>query len=330
MDVIGFAFDEQGVKDFYPADEFAALQAKADVRLLGHYDAADFFERAKDVTILSGAWDMPQLTPEILAKLPHLRAIAYAAGTVKYFVTPESYARGIRVTTAMHANAIPVAETTAALLTLVNKNWFGCQDAIREDGNFDRSEEIKGFGNYQVKVGLIGYGAIVRELLPRLDHMVFDIMVYDPYVDDQVLRDVGVEPVNDLLEIARRSEIVSLHAPNIPETQQMCSAAFFNAMQDGATFINTARGALVNEDDLVAALKTGRISALLDVTWPEPPEPGHPFYSLPNCWLTPHLAGSTGRELRRMGSFALKEIDALLDDQPLHYEVTEDMLARMA
>ena len=234
--------------------------------------------------------------------------MCYAAGSVKGFVTDASYARGVQITTAMHANAIPVAEVTIALIILANKQWFAAQDQIRQGGATVCVElkEAGSKGNYGATIGLIGFGAIGREVVSRLQAFHLNVLVADPFASAEGVAQAGAELVS-VDDLAQRSDVVSLHAPNIPETEGMINAEFLQQMKDGATFINTARGALVDEDALVGELQTGRISAMLDVTDPEPPDEGHPFYSLPNCWITPHRAGSSGDEIRRMGSYAVEE-----------------------
>src|SRR5699024_6911711 len=113
--------------------------------------------------------------------------------------------------------------------------------------------------------------------------------------------------VDDLTSLAARSRILSVHAPDTPSTRGLISAEVLQSLPNGSTFINTARGALVDQQALVAELETGRLRAILDVTEPEVLPPGHPLYFLPNVLLTPHMAGSMGTELRRLGASALRE-----------------------
>ena len=102
------------------------------------------------------------------------------------------------------------------------------------------------------------------------------------------------------------------------------------ALADGATFIKTARGALVDEARLVRELQSGRIDAVLDVTWPEPLVADSPLWTLPNVVLTPHVAGSAGNELARMGSSAVREVARVLRDEPLHHAVHAEAYERLA
>ena len=156
------------------------------------------------------------------------------------------------------------------------------------------------------------------------------IMVYDPYLTEDGAQALGVQKAT-LEEIFASCEIVSNHAPNIPETVGMLTYDLFSRMQKGATFINTGRGATVNEPDMIRFLsERGDVCALLDVTWPEPPVAGSPLYTLPNVFLTPHIAGSIGREVMLMGELCLDEFARYKKGEPLLYEVTLEQLARLA
>ncbi|MBR7097844.1 MAG: glycerate dehydrogenase, partial [Clostridia bacterium] len=128
-----------------------------------------------------------------------------------------------------------------------------------------------------------------------------------------------------------RSLTVSNHLANNAQTRGMLNYALFSQMRQNAVFINTGRGAQVVEDDLVRALmERPDLTALLDVTYPEPPVEGHPFYTLPNCLLTPHIAGSAGDEVARMGKYMLDECQTYLAGEPCKYEVSLKMLETMA
>ena len=330
---VGITHPEDHLSRFFTDADMARLKASCKVTVLGSYEEPGFYDRLGDIDIFLGSWGMVPLDQNLLDKAPNLKAVTYAAGSVKQFVTEESYARGVEITTAMHANAIPVAEVTVALITLANKNWFVCQETIQDQGQkgFELKDQVEPFhtGNYDTTVGLIGFGTIAKLVAERLQSMSMDVVVYDPYLTPEAAHQAGVTKV-ELLELARRCRISSLHAPNIPELEKMIGKDFLSAMPDNSTFINTARGALVDEDALVRELETGRIQALLDVTWPEPPAPDHAFYRLRNCWMTPHRAGSSANEIRRMGTYAIDEIMRFRTGKTFKYPVTQDMLATMA
>ena len=324
MTMIAITHRREELGRFFTDADLARVRAVGEVRILGGNERDLVLPQLHDVDVLVGSWGMPRLDDELLRAAPRLKAVCYAAGSVKGFVTPESYARGVTITTAMHANAVPVAEVTVALITLANKQWFSAQSGMRHARGWHHQSHV---GNFETTVGLIGCGAIARLVVAKLADTDLRVLVYDPHARDLP---PGVEHVSDLLDLARRSDVVSLHAPDIPATHAMCSAAFFSAMKDGATFINTARGRLVDEAALLAELQRGRIYAHLDVTHPEPPVADSPFYHLPNVWLTPHLAGSSAGEVRRMGRLAIDECLRLIAGQPPRFAVSHEMLATMA
>lgn len=277
-------------------------------------------ERLAGTELIVSTWGMPRLTEEFLAAVPNLQAVFYAAGSVKGFVTPASWARGIVISSAAPMNAIPVAEYTLAVILLSNKNFWSLMRGRQKS-------EMP--GNYRRVVGIIGASMVGREVIRLLKLHDLSMLLYDPYVSQAEAGRLGVRKV-DLPELMAASDIVSLHAPNLPHLHHMINAPLLALMKHGATFINTARGDLVDETALVAELQTGRIRAVLDVTAPEPPPPDSPLLTLPNVIYTPHIAGSMDQECRRMAEFAIDELDRYLKGEPLRNSVTEATLARLA
>jgi phosphoglycerate dehydrogenase-like enzyme len=179
-------------------------------------------------------------------------------------------------------------------------------------------------------VGIIGAGMIGRLVIDLLRPFPLHVLVYDPFLPDERAEALGVEKC-DLPTLFSRAFTVSNHLADNEKTRGMLTYDLFSRMREGATFLNTGRGAQVVEDDLVRILRERPdLSAVLDVTYPEPPAEGHPFYTLPNCILTPHVAGSVGREVERMGLYMCEELERLLAGEPCRYEVTPAMLATMA
>ena len=140
---------------------------------------------------------------------------------------------------------------------------------------------------------------------------------------------MGVEKVS-LDALFERSDCISLHAPLLPETQNLVDARRIDAMKPGATLINTARGALVDQAALIAALQRGHIQAVVDTTWPEVPDGDSPLWSLPNLLLTPHIAGSGSNELHRHGNGVIAAVRAFLNDEPVPGRVELRQLDRIA
>ena len=138
------------------------------------------------------------------------------------------------------------------------------------------------------------------------------VLLYDPYVTPEEAQALGVE-LTDLEPLMAQSDFISLHAPLTPETVGMIGKRHFAVMKAGAIFINTARGKLVDTDALVEALRTRPIVAVLDVTDPEPLPPDHPLRFLPNCYITPHLAGAGVYGYYQIGEMTLHALQAFFE-----------------
>lgn len=287
-------------------------------------------ELLASVQILLTGWGAPPLRASILDRLPALELVAHAAGTVKDMVTDEVWARSIRVTSAAAANALPVAEYTVAAILLSGKQVLRLQRAYREHRDLRLwSEDAPGLGNYGKVVGIVGASFIGRRVIELLEPYDFEILLADPYVSSEEADELGVTLVA-LDELVASADIVSLHAPSLPETHHLLDRRRLGLLGDGATLINTARGALVDHDALTDELVSGRIDAVIDVTEPEILPADSPLYELPNVLLTPHIAGSQGLETQRMADLAIDEIERFIHGDPLEFEVRRDDLGRIA
>jgi phosphoglycerate dehydrogenase-like enzyme len=185
-------------------------------------------------------------------------------------------------------------------------------------------------GGYGSTVGLISLGMIGRLVRERLRPFDLRVIAYDPFLSAAEAQSLGVEKVA-LDELFQGSDVVSLHTPWLKETEGMIRGEHFRAMRPGTTFINTARGAIVDEPGLIAALgERPDLTAVLDVTWPEPPVAGSPLYSLPNVILTPHIAGSQGNECRRMGRCMLEEYERWSRGEPVRWQISREKAKLLA
>lgn len=284
-----------------------------------------------EAEVLLTGWGAAALDADALSRMPKLRSIHHAGGSVRHLVTDSCWDRGIRVTTAAELNARPVAEYAAAMIVLAAKQIFRSQVIYRERRAFiDREQEFPTAGNYGTSIGIVGasrIGRMVIDLLAPYDH---SILVYDPFLTPEQARHLGVTAVG-LEDLLSRADVVSLHAPLLPATAQMLSRDLLARMPDGSTLINTARGGLVDHEALTAELASGRIWAVLDTTDPTEPLPNSSsLYDLPNVVLTPHMAGSVGNELQRMGAHAVEQAARFQQGEPLDGEVTRESAREMA
>jgi phosphoglycerate dehydrogenase-like enzyme len=270
---------------------------------------------------------MMRMGEEFLAAAPRLEAVFYGGGTVRGFVTDAFWERDILLTSAWTANAIPVAEFAVAAIVFGLKKAVPAARTARRERTFRWPGGV--LGVYRAKVGVIGVGAIGRLVLEKLRGYNVRAFCCDPRLGAEEAASLDATPLG-MEEIFRTCDAVSLHAPNLPSTAHMVTGEHFRSMKDGAVFINTARGRIVDERGMVEVLRERRIFAFIDVTDPEPPPPESALYRLPNVFLTPHIAGAMGREARRNGDYAIEELRRhVAGEQPRH-PVTRDMMAWMA
>lgn len=269
----------------------------------GNFDSMDL----KDVEVIFSTWGMMCFTDEQLDRMPNLKAVFYGAGATDYFARP-LLARGIKVISAWKANAIPVAEFVLAQIILSMKNYFS--------NNWNN--KFAGPGCYGETVALIGAGAISSKLQEMLKVLNLNVLVIPSRPERRTI---------SLEEAFRTAYVVSNHLPNREDNQKVLTKELFASMRQGATFINTGRGAQVDEAGLIEVLKARPdLTALLDVTFPEPPEAGSELYTLPNVRLTTHIAGSLNDEVHRMADYVIGDYLHFAAGEPLEHEVTEEML----
>lgn len=278
--------------------------------------------------VLFSGWGCPVMDADFLRRAPNLKTVFYGAGSIKFWVTDAFWDRGIRVTSAYAANAVPVAEYAAAQIILSLKQVFAYMRKAGHEGRYIDRGELE--GAYLTTVGIISLGIIGRMVCERLKTYDVKVIACDPFIRPEVAADYGVE-LCGLEEVFARADVVSLHTPWLKETENLIGKVQFSKMKQHATFINTARGAIVNEQEMIEVLQERQdLSALLDVTYPEPPAPDSPLLTMENVFLTPHVAGSVSAECRRMGTYMLAELERYLQGKPMKWEITREKAAIMA
>ena len=294
-------------------------------------DVLDNPDKFSDVEIIFSTWGMPAFTEQQIKDcLPALKCVFYAAGSVQGFARTFLNC-GVKVFSAWAANAVPVAEYTVAQIILAGKDFY-CQTNLLGQKRFEEAARRRGahLGNFRKKVGLIGcgmIGSLVAEMLKPYD---LDVCAYDPFLSDEKAEALNVTKLS-LEELFASCAVVSNHLANNAATKKILRYEHFSSMPPYGTFINTGRGAQVVEEDLVKALtERPDLVALLDVTDPEPSPVDHPFYTLENCFLTPHVAGSMGGEVVRMAEYMVDEYARFAAGEPCKYEVSLKMLETMA
>ncbi|MFG2502222.1 hydroxyacid dehydrogenase [Streptomyces sp. NPDC048441] len=322
--------EEERRPDVYPPEVLADIDRLVirQAPPLTRQQLADHLDLLHGTEILLTGWGAPVLDAAFLAQAPRLRAVLVAAGSVRHLTTPAFWQRGIPIVSAAAANAVPVAEFTLAQVLLGLKQVHRIGRDVAVSHRFPHNPKVP--GAYRSRVGLMGLGHIGRLVAAHLRRFDIEILATDPIARPDAAQELGVRLV-DIEELFAACHVVSLHAPLLPETRGAVGAPLLNSLMPGATLINTARGALIDEGALAEVLHARPdLTAVLDVTHPEPPAPESPLFTLPNAVLTPHLGGALGLERHRLGHLVRDELERFLRDQPLRHAVDPAHAASLA
>jgi phosphoglycerate dehydrogenase-like enzyme len=278
--------------------------------------------------LLTG-WGITALTAEVLVNADRLRIIGHSAGSVKGFITPAVFDRGIVVTHAASRIADSVAEftLTMALVGLKRLDLFSeqmHQGLLWEQNPLVKLREIAG-----IKVGILGCGYVGQRAIKLFRAVGAQVWVYDPYLKADKARELGVV-ISGLHDVLHSCPVISVHLPSTDETHHMLGAEEFALIGDGTVFINTSRSWVLDEQALTSELSKGRFWAALDVFDQEPLPLDHPLRRMHNVLLSPHIAGRTEESYRNLLGTVIDEVLRFFAGQPLLYRVTREMLATMA
>lgn len=279
-------------------------------------------------TIAITTWGNTQLDADILSVCPDLKLVCHAAGSVKPIVCDDLWNKGVRVTASAAMLSMGVSETALGFTIAASKNFFALNENLHNGGWAEGKENIREL--YELNIGVIGGGWAGRHYIELMQAFDVDIFLYDPFVTEEQCEKMGCKKAS-LEEVLKESDIISIHAPSIPETNNMFNAETLALMKKDAVLINTARGSIIDEKALYEHMKAGNLKyACLDVFEPEPPAADHPLRSLPNVIMTPHLAGLAANGLKKIGKHCCEEIERFLNGEKMMCEVTKEQLARMA
>ena len=274
------------------------------------------------------------LTPAIMEAADRLRIIAHAAGSVRQMLGAvwQDYiaARGICVFTATVEIGYNVAETAVGLMIMSTKRLMEYALHVRDTGGWRSPgipvDEQHLFG---ATVGIVGASDVGRRVMLLLRPFDVRLLLFDPYLDAQEAGALNAEKV-ELDELFTRADIVSLHAPSIPETRHMVGAAQLRRLRDGALLVNTARGSLIDQEALIREAGSGRIRVALDVTTPDPLPADSPLRPMPNVIITPHLAGQGRYGHTRIGQATAQALESFFAGRPVKGAITHARWERLA
>lgn len=303
---------------FSPAT-FARLLERFDVTQLAgdsclDCTSAEVAQAIPGFDALVTGWGTPALTPEVFERASDLRLIAHSAGSVKAMLgrcaVEHVMPRGICMFSANRAIAYNAAEHTLGLMIAMCRKLSEQAQALRRNPGIWPDRMVRHNAQFLTgsRVGLVSASEVGRQVIRLLKPFDVELRVFDPFLTFDEALGLGVEKV-DLMTVFEQSDIVSVHAPLLPATRGLIGRAHFAAMRDGAVFINTSRGAILDESALVCELGSGRFSAALDVTIEEPLPADSPLLTLENVLVTPHLAGSGHYGYSRIGEGTVNALE---------------------
>jgi phosphoglycerate dehydrogenase-like enzyme len=305
-----------------PDDEPAVMAPSAAYGRLAGYDvrtyadrpanADDLVARVRDAEVVINIRSTSKFSADVLAQCPRLRLISiWGTGTDNVDLAA-AQAHGVRVTNTPGVSAIAVAEHTLTLIMAVAKQIVAVDRQVRQ-GQWPRAMVPQLRGKV---LGLIGTGAIGREVAALGRAIGMRVVAWTFHPGGDIAEWLGFD------DVFRQADVVSIHVRQSSDTVGLVRREHFAMMKPGALFINTARGAVVNEADLIEALRTNRIAgAALDVFEREPLPAGSPFRSLPNVVLTPHAAGVTPETTEAGLALAVENVFAFLAGRPINVVV---------
>lgn len=310
---------------------YERLRKMGEVKVYDKVDFSDegyYLEFVKGSTVIVTSWDSPRIDEKILDLCPDLKAVIHAAGSIKPIISDAFVERKIRITNSAVAIGEGVAETALGFAISACKGFYTLNEDTK-NGLWQENIKTKVKDFYDIKVGVISGGAVGRHMVKLLKNFHVDILMYDPVLSAEAIQAIGAEKVS-LETLMSECDVVSVHAPSIPATDNMLNASNLCLLQDGAVLINTSRGSVINEQDLIAELEKGRFFACIDVTQTEPPAKDNKLRTLPNVVLTPHIAGTATNGLRRVALHVCEEIERLLGGEKMRTEVNLADLAKLA
>ncbi len=285
------------LKQHFEVEEGAGWSREQLADRIGEYDG---------ILIRSGT----KLDEPLLARGERLKAVGRAGVGVDNVDVAAATKRGIVVVNAPQSNVITAAEHTMALLLALARNIPRAHASLT-GGAWERSK-FSGVELHGKVLGILGFGRIGQLVAQRARGFGMRVVAFDPYVAAERYRELGVEPASSIDDVCAVADFLTVHLPKTPETEGFVDATMLAKCRDGVRVLNVARGSLVVEEDLKAALDSGKVAgAALDVFSSEPVTE-HPLFGYQNVIVTPHLGASTAEATDRAGFQAAEQVVAAL------------------
>lgn len=301
---------------------FAGRGDVATVRFSNMISSQDFRALLAEHAPVSGvALGVTPFGPQEIAAAREMRVVARIGVGYDAVDVPALTAHKIPLMVAGNANSPSVAEQAIFMMMALAKRGTELHAAVK-GGRWSERLRMVPFDLYEKTVLIVGFGRIGTRVAKRCQAMEMKVLVYDPYVSPDAIKAAECDPVSDLDAALARADFVTIHCPKTPETVGMLNAARLARMKPTAYLVNTARGGIIDEPALHAALKNGKLAgAGLDVFEAEPTPVDNPLLALPNVISAPHMAGVTRESLDRMGLQTAQNILSVLDGKPIRENV---------
>ncbi len=326
-----FLIEEGNLEYVYGQESLQRLKKMLDLEIVAVHreNLNDHLEALNEAEVGLAGWGAPVMDSAFFEKAPRLKAVFYAAGSIRSFVTPAVWEREMIISSAYAVNAVPVGEFTLGVILLSLKHFWRLSREAKSGAPWgDHRRNLP--GAYWSTVGLVSAGRIARHVLKLLRGYELNRVIHCPLLSGYEAEELGAE-LQSLEEVFSTSDVVSIHTPLLESTRGMINGDLISRMKPGATLINTARGEVINEKELIEVLgKRSDLTAVLDVTSQEPPAADSPLLEFPNVVLTPHIAGSQGAECMRLGASMVDELGRYLRDEPLLWQITREMAEKLA
>jgi phosphoglycerate dehydrogenase-like enzyme len=290
------------------------------------YTQEELSERIAEAEVIISSWGSPSLTDEMLQKAVKLRAVGHAAGTVKNLVPKQIFEQGVKVFSAAPRIALSVGEYCLAAL-LTSLRYLPEFDSAMREGKW-KIAGLKGRELTGSTVGIISASSTARAFIKLLAPFQVKVLIYDPYLSEEAA--VRLNAKTATLEEVMSCPIISVHAPKLPATERMLTRELLALIPDGAVFINSSRGPVVDQQAFMEELQSGRFFAALDVFDKEPLAVDHPIRTLPNVLLSPHIAGASVQGHLALMEEVVEDIIRALQEEKTMCEVNEKMWEVMA
>ncbi|MFC5467319.1 hydroxyacid dehydrogenase [Cohnella suwonensis] len=291
------------------------------------FASRDLAERIGDYDACITSWGSPVFTPEVLARAGKLKFIGHGAGSVASIVNEDVFDTAIAVTSANRVLALSTAECAVALMLAGAWNLKENSARIGRGQWSDNNRETV-LGVTRRVIGLVGHGEISKQVIRMLRPFNATLLLYSSYCTEEEAAAYGAR-LCGLNELFERSDIVSLHNTWTPRTEGMIGADQLRRLRDGALFVNTARGPIVQERALTDELRTGRIHAALDVYDREPLPADHELLAMPNVLCLPHIGGFHGLLKRELCDFIVDELHRFAKGEKLLGKVSLNHFRRL-